>query len=685
MKIQTAVWKAISALVLAGLVACGGTIPKVVPGTATPPVRYDYALTLEITSQDVQADIEARYGASALIWKPEAGFAVLGVEGSTVPPDVEASRESNRNAFSIPGANAQGRNTWAGGRNTWAGGWNAWAGGVGTSALTTLEQNLTTWQQVKLAEGQAAAPNLGRGVKVAVIDTGVDVRHPALQGKLAPENEWRDFVDGDALPLDELDLDSSNAGHGHGTGVAGIILQVAPKATILPLRVLKPDGSGDLTDVAMAISWAAERGADILNLSLGATSDLDSKAITKVLAHAHRAYGVYVVVSSGNAGTDKVTFPANLAQRGDADYLVSVGSVNAQNVRSTFSTYGVDVSLYAPGEKVYTLMPERGVAHTTGTSFAAPIVAGTLALALSDEGVTAPKQALLSSANTDIDSRDDTHTGMLDAGRFLGFTEAQNEVALSSSVVLENQPIGTVVGRFSVAGSGNWRYTLVEGTDNGSFTVLKDELRTAERFDFETKSSYRVVVEMSDGRDAFRQSFTLNVQDLDDEAPGVTFTDPGELVEGEAVTLTGSAADNVGVSTLELYEDEARLAGVTLSGGAWSYRYTPRSAGTFTLKVIATDAAGNSAETTRSVSVRQPEVWPAQFGSAVYEKAESVATDLDGNVYMAGHTEGSLAGVNAGSYDALLAKYDSSGEQLWVRQSPLAAPLTKSLKALPPT
>ena len=62
------------------------------------------------------------------------------------------------------------------------------------------------------------------------------------------------------------------------------------------------------------------------------------------------------------------------------------------------------------------------------------------------------------------------------------------------------------------------------------------------------------------------------------------------------------------------------------------------------------------------------QLWVRQFGSAAYEELESVATDLDGNVYVAGHTQGSLAGVNAGSYDAFLAKYDSSGEQLWVRQ-----------------
>ena len=109
------------------------------------------------------------------------------------------------------------------------------------------------------------APNLGEGVKVAVIDTGIDLDHPGFAGRLAPAGEWRDYVDGDDFPMDE----PGGAGFGHGTAVAGIIVQVAPNATILPIRVLAPDGRGDVDDVVTAIDHAITVGAQVINLSLG--------------------------------------------------------------------------------------------------------------------------------------------------------------------------------------------------------------------------------------------------------------------------------------------------------------------------------------------------------------------------------------------------------------------------------
>ncbi len=248
--------------------------------------------------------------------------------------------------------------------------------------------------QINLPEGQVLAPNLGQGVKVAVLDTGVDVYHPALQGKLAPASEWKDFIDGDALPFDEYDATpgASNAGHGHGTGVAGVILQVAPEATILPIRVLKSDGTGDITDVARAVDWAVQQGADVINMSLGAY--VDSLTIYLTM-HYGAQYDVYFTASSGNSGDNQITYPAVMAPDqvpGDLGILgrnlISVGSVDNYSVKSTFSTYGSEIELVAPGEEVYTLMPNSSIAHATGTSFAAPMAAGTLALALGELGDT---------------------------------------------------------------------------------------------------------------------------------------------------------------------------------------------------------------------------------------------------------------------------------------------------------
>lgn len=206
---------------------------------------------------------------------------------------------------------------------------------------------------------------------MAVIDTGIDLRHPAFAGRLAPASEWKDYVDGDSYPQEV-----SGPNYGHGTGVADIIVQVAPNVTILPLRVLGPDGAGDTTDVVAAIDYAVSRGAQVINLSLG--TDTDEKALKELVKYALKA-DVVVVASAGNNGQESVMFPASYK-----DATIGVGSVNRYDELSSFSAYGKDLSLTAPGESIYTASPDQSVAYWSGTSFAAPIVSGAAALALGE-------------------------------------------------------------------------------------------------------------------------------------------------------------------------------------------------------------------------------------------------------------------------------------------------------------
>ena len=428
-------------LALVALTACGGiTAPEVAPELGNQTVtRYDYSLSVEITPQDTRADTEKRYGGDAVVWRPEAGFAVIGIQSGELST-LSIGAEANRDMFSIPSVNmeaqgysswaggysswAGGYSSWAGGYSSWAGGYSSWAGGTDAPAPTTFEENLGAWNQIKLAQGQALAPNLGKGVKVAVIDSGVDVYHPALRDKLAPAGEWKDFIDGDAFPFDEYDYapGASNAGHGHGTGVAGVILQVAPEATILPIRVLKPDGSGDITDVARAVDWAVQQGADVINLSLGA--HVDSYTIYLTM-HYGAQYDVYFTASSGNSGDERVTYPAMMAPDNIPGNLgalgrnlVSVGSVDNEGKKSVFSTYGSTIELVAPGEQIYTLMPDNRIAYRTGTSFAAPMAAGTLALALGELGENYDGNlSVLSHQNSS--PRDQLEPGQLDVRKFM--------------------------------------------------------------------------------------------------------------------------------------------------------------------------------------------------------------------------------------------------------------------------
>jgi thermitase len=163
-------------------------------------------------------------------------------------------------------------------------------------------------------------------VKVAVIDTGIDLSHPAFVGKLAPSTEWKDFVDGDATPQEV----AGGKGYGHGTSVAGVILQVAPNAVILPVRVLEPGGTGDLDKVIMAVDWAIQKGAKVINLSLG--TDVDYAAFKEMINVADTK-GIAKIASSGNNGSKGVEVPAKYGT-----HVIAVGSVSSTGEQSVFSS-----------------------------------------------------------------------------------------------------------------------------------------------------------------------------------------------------------------------------------------------------------------------------------------------------------------------------------------------------------
>jgi thermitase len=197
---------------------------------------------------------------------------------------------------------------WSGGVKAWSGGVKAWSGGGGSvdSSGAVLVENTPIWEKLQLIVAhQVLAKNLGKDVIVAVIDTGVDYRHPIFVNRLAARNTWYDFVSRDTNPQEV-----SGAAYGHGTVVASIVLQVAPNAKIMPLRALAGNGSGNVAHVAAAIDWAANRGAKIIQLSLGTESA--SPEIEAAVDRAARR-GIYVIASAGNSNSNP-TYPAYTAR-----------------------------------------------------------------------------------------------------------------------------------------------------------------------------------------------------------------------------------------------------------------------------------------------------------------------------------------------------------------------------------
>ena len=243
------------------------------------------------------------------------------------------------------------------------------------TALLDVPPNDTLYPQqwalpaINAPDAWAALSPDAPAVVVAVIDSGICADHPDLQGKVLPG--W-DYVENDANPQDDFD---------HGCGVAGIIAAdldnsigvagVAPNARILPLRVLDASGVGTYSNVAAAIIAATDQGAKIINLSLGGS--MPSSLLEDAVNYA-ASRGVTVVAAAGNTGQPGVLYPAAYPA------VIAVGSVDANLQPSSFNSTGPEIDTYAPGRNILSLTKAGGYAAMSGTSFAAPQVAGIAAL-----------------------------------------------------------------------------------------------------------------------------------------------------------------------------------------------------------------------------------------------------------------------------------------------------------------
>lgn len=211
----------------------------------------------------------------------------------------------------------------------------------------------------------------GRGVTVAVVDTGVDPNHEDLPKPL----RGRDFVGGDSNASDP---------NGHGTFVAGVIaakrnngrgIAGVSRASILPVRVLNARGSGRDSNISRGIRWAASNGADVINLSLGGGR---SSRILRDAVRAATRKGALVVAASGNGGDTRPMYPAAYSQ------VVAVGATDLKDRMAWFTDHGPWLDVVAPGVNIASTVPRNGYAIGDGTSFSSPLVAGAAALALSD-------------------------------------------------------------------------------------------------------------------------------------------------------------------------------------------------------------------------------------------------------------------------------------------------------------
>ncbi len=240
------------------------------------------------------------------------------------------------------------------------------------------------WGLPKISANSAWDKTTGStNVKIAIIDTGIDGTHEDLSGKVLA---GYDYVNSRSISAN-----SDSDDQGHGTTVAGVAAAISNNsvgvagtdwnARLMPIKVLDSTGTGYASDVAYGIRYAADNGADVINMSLGSSSS--SSLISSAVDYAYSA-GVVMVAASGNGNTTPISYPARYEK------VLAVGATNSSDVRCDNSdwgypygsNYGSDLGVVAPGNAIYGPRDGGGYRSVSGTSLSSPFVAGIASLLL---------------------------------------------------------------------------------------------------------------------------------------------------------------------------------------------------------------------------------------------------------------------------------------------------------------
>jgi subtilisin family serine protease len=453
------------------------------------------------------------------------------------------------------------------------------------------------WHLTKISAPTAWDASTGSGITIAILDTGVDGTHPDLAPHMVPG--WN-FYDNNSNTSDV---------YGHGTEVAGTaaavlnngvgVAGVAGNAYIMPVRISDPTGYAYWSTVAQGLTWAADHGARVANISYSVAG---SSTVINA-ANYFRSKGGVVAVSAGNTGALDSTAPTSS--------MLVVSATDASDALAGWSSYGSFISIAAPGVSIYTTTNGGGYGAPSGTSFSSPIIAGAAALVMSVRPGFSPSQveATLKSTATDLGAAGtDIYFG---AGRV---NVAAAVAAASSSspgdttpptVSIASPTGGTVSGTVGIAvnATDNVGVTRVDLKINGS-VVASD---TASPFQFSWNSTtvsngavtLVAVAYDAAGNTATSAPVTVTVSNgttTDTTPPTVAIASPsggGATVSG-TVTISVNASDNVGVTRVDMRVNGSTIGSTNTSPYQISWNTTTVPNGAVSLTAVAYDAAGNS-------------------------------------------------------------------------------------------
>ena len=462
------------------------------------------------------------------------------------------------------------------------------------------------WYLTKISAPTAWETTTGSsGVTVAILDTGVDGTHPDLAEKLVPG--WNIYNN---------NADTSDV-VGHGTAVAGVVgamsnnglgvSSVAWGCRVMPIRIADASGSAAYSAAASGLTWAADHGARVANLSFIMSG---SSAVTSA-ANYFQSKGGVVTISAGNYSTFDAS-PDNPA-------VLTVSGTTSGDVIWASSNTGNNVDLCAP-YFVYTTIRGGGYSSMAGTSFSAPIVAGVAALMLS------ANPALTAAQVQDIlrQSADDLGAAGWDSTYGAGRVNAARALSLVTGNPLPTPdttpPIVSITAPTAGSSVSGTTTVQVTATDNVAVAAVSLSVDgallgtdTAAPYSFAwgttaaANSAHTLTVTATDtAGNTANQSVSVSVSNIvpDTTPPSVSIIAPAAgAIVSNTTTVQVTAADNVGVTTVSLKVDGVILGTSTSESCNFAWNTTTVANGAHTLTVTATDAAGNSASNSITVTV----------------------------------------------------------------------------------
>jgi len=483
---------------------------------------------------------------------------------------------------------------------------------VELSAITPNDPSFSSqWHLPKIQAPSAWDTTAGEGVTVAILDTGVEASHPDLVNNLVPGwNVVSNNSDTSAIMW-------------HGTSVAGVVAassnnslgvsSVAWNANIMPVRVSnETNGAAQWSSLANGILWAADHGADIVNVSYDVAI---GAYLLNDAAQYLRGKGGVVVVAAGNANTD--------GGYSDNPYMITVAATDSNDNKASFSNYGNNVDVSAPGVNVYTTYINGSYANTSGTSFSSPATAGVVALIMAANPYLTPDEVeavLEQSADAPI-AGTDWHQyfgyGRVNAAAAVQLAQQQTsaDTQAPSTTIFSPQNNVTVSGNVLVEVNATDN-TGVAGIDlYANDQLVGRDITAPYQFSWDStqvtdgSATFTAYAQDAAGNEATSSGLSVNVNNQPDAQdktpPTVSIFDPADgSTVSRTVNIGITSNDNVAVKKLSVLVDGSLKCSTvdTISlGCSWNTRKA--SSGAHIITAIAEDAAGNSAETSVTVSV----------------------------------------------------------------------------------